>query len=87
MPDSAAPAYKTKKRFPLKESDYESTGDFQATCHKLQNWDKSEKFAASSLAKEFGIRRTDAGHKIKLLALELGADIPGIEIAPKQKGF
>jgi hypothetical protein len=76
---------KTKKRWPLKESDCQNTREFQALCHKLQNWDKTEKFVGSALAKQFAIRGTDAGHRIKLLALELGCEIPETEVVPKQR--
>ena len=84
-PDSTTQPTKSKKRFALKESDCQNTGDFQALCHKLQNWDMTEKFVGSALAKEFKISGTDAGHKIKLLGLEMGADIPGIEVVSKSK--
>ena len=76
---------RVKKRFALKESDCQNTGDFQALCHKLRNWDKTEKFVGSALTKEFKISGTDAGHKIKLLDLEMGTDIPGIEVVSKSK--
>ena len=54
-------------------------------CDRLRNWDPSEKFVGSTIAKEFGFNRTDAGHKIKLLALDLNEDIPNLEITPSQK--
>jgi hypothetical protein len=84
-PGSTAQPTKAKKRLPLKESDCDNIGDFQALCHKLQNWDKNEQFVGSALAMEFRIRRKDADHKIKLLAIELGADIPEKKIISKQK--
>ena len=76
---------KGRKRLPLKESDCQNTQDFQALCHKLKNWDNTEKFVGSALAREFEISGTDAGHKIKLLAIELGANIPGIDAVSKPK--
>ena len=76
---------KGRKRSALKECNCQSTDDFQALCYKLQNWDKGEKFVASDLAREFQISGTDAGHKIKLLTLELGADIEGLELTSKSR--
>ena len=85
-PDTTQPKT-SRKRPPLKESDCPNTTDFQALCHKLKNWDNTEKFVGSALAKEFEISGTDAGHKIKLLAIELGADIPGLEVVSKPKSI
>ena len=68
----------------MKESDCQKHWS-KPLCRKLQNWDKTEKFVGSALAKEFKISGTDAGHKIKLLGLEMGADIPGIVVVAKLK--
>ena len=35
---------------------------------------------AAEIAREFGVSLSDASNKIKLLAIELGADIPGLAI-------
>ena len=69
----------------MKESDFQNPDDFKALCHKLKNWDNGEKFVGTAIAREFNIKGTEAGHKIKLLALQLEANIPGLEIATKSK--
>ena len=84
-PETTALQKKAKKRPALKESDCQNSAEFHALCHKLQNWDESEKFIGRQIASEFHIKGTDAGHKIKLLALELEANIPGLHIEPKSK--
>ena len=76
---------KSKKRYPLKESECQNPDDFKALCHKLRNWDNGEKFVGTTIVREFNIKGTEAGHKIKLLALELEANIPGLEIGTKSK--
>ena len=84
-PETTAQSKKDKKRLPLKESDCQNSDDFHALCHKLQNWDVGEKFVGSKIANEFHIKGTDAGHKIKLLALDLEANIPGLRVEAKSK--
>ena len=53
---------------------------FDDICQLLTNWPPQRKFIAAEIAREFGIVSTDASHKIKLLAIELGADIPGLQM-------
>ena len=56
-----------------------------AICQLLMNWPPQRKLIAADTATEFGIVSTDASHKIILLAIELGADIPGLQIVSNPK--
>ena len=58
---------------------------FDELCEVLENWDSGKKFVAAEVAREFGVRLTDASNKIKLLAIELGAEIPELTIDSKPK--
>ena len=72
-------------RTPLSEKDCQSSEQFSEICDKLRNWDATDKFSATDIANQFNIKRTDATHKIKLLALDLKANIPDLKIISKPK--
>ena len=53
---------------------------FDELCEVLENWEPGKKFVTAEVAREFGVSLTDASNKIKLLAIELGVDIPELTI-------
>ena len=53
---------------------------FDELCEVLENWEPDKKFVVAEVAREFGVSLTDASNKIKLLAIELGVDIPELTI-------
>ena len=73
---------KPRKRKPLTR---DQCNRFDELCKVLENWDSGKKFVAAEVAREFGVRLTDASNKIKLLAIELGAEIPELTIDSKPK--
>ena len=72
-------------RTALSANDCQTNEQFDAICHKLRNWPAGKKFVATEITKEFEIKRSDAAHKIKLLALDLKVDIAGLKITDKPK--
>ena len=73
---------KARKRKPLT---HEQCDRYDELCDVLKNWDPSRTFVAAEIAREFKIGLSDASNKIKLLAIELGAEIPGLAIGSKPK--
>ena len=73
---------KPRKRKPLTR---EQCDRFDELCEVLENWEPGKKFVAAEVAREFGVSLTDASNKIKLLAMELGVDIPELTIGSKPK--
>ena len=76
---------KKKARTALSANDCQTNEQFDTICHKLRNWPADKKFVATEIAKEFEIKRSDASHKIKLLALDLKANIAGLTLTAKPK--
>ena len=70
---------KPHKRKPLTQ---DQCNHFDELCEVL---DSGKKFVAAEVAREFGVRLADASNKIKLLAIELGAEIPELTIDSKPK--
>ena len=71
-----------KKRYALRPHE---CGKFDELCQLLKDWEPSNTFVASELAKTFDVTCTDSSHKIKLLAQDVNPTIPGLEIVPKRK--